>query len=271
MKMLMIIPITLMIMGLSLPLMRVIIMRGDLWRLNFRGNHLPVGYGFLITLTAVPAYGIGHYIGIMPKGCLPYCITILVFGIIGLIDDRYGSRNASGFKGHFSQMLHGRITTGALKAMVGGIASLILGFYIADFKIASGILNGLLIALSANMLNLLDLRPGRAISCFWLGLVVLFAFVHSLSLLGKLLPVIVPSIWVTYMDRKALAMMGDAGSNTLGAVLGLSYSMVLSFEWKILLIVLLLLAHLYSEKHSITELIERSPILKRIDRLLGVR
>lgn len=86
-----------------------------------------------------------------------------------------------------------------------------------------------------------------------------------------LIPVIIPVVWLTYFDRNASIMIGDAGSNTIGAVLGMSYSFVLDEVWKIVLIILLALIHVYSEKNSITKLIEHNKILNRIDQLLGKR
>jgi UDP-N-acetylmuramyl pentapeptide phosphotransferase/UDP-N-acetylglucosamine-1-phosphate transferase len=66
-------------------------------------------------------------------------------------------------------------------------------------------------------------------------------------------------------------MMGDSGSNMLGAALGLTVALNtnLAFQWVIIALIAAL--HVYSEQRSVNEFIERNPILRTIDRRLGVR
>ncbi len=255
---------------ISIQFMKWIVKKADLYRLNFKGNRIPVGFGFIVAIIAVPLYILVSYLFGFPKISILFLLVILAFGILGLIDDIYGSRNTGGFRGHLSKLLKGKVTTGAVKAIGGGIISLILGYLLAG-NIYAGILNGLLIALSANTLNLFDLRPGRSLFIFWLGLLMLLLISPTKLMAALLIPVIIPVVWLTYFDRNASIMIGDAGSNTIGAVLGMSYSFVLDEVWKIVLIILLALIHVYSEKNSITKLIEHNKILNRIDQLLGKR
>lgn len=256
---------------ISIPIMKVIYYKANLLRINFKGQNIPAGYGFIILMAAVPVYimmaiGVGY-----SRDAWTYIIAIIGFGIMGLVDDIHGTREVGGFKGHFSLLLKGRITTGIAKVVVGGILSLLLGLIIAGYQPFVIIVNGLLIALSANMLNLLDLRPGRAVSCFWLGLIILIAVFTKSMFDLMLLPVIIPCLYLTYMDRSARVMMGDAGSNVLGAVLGVSFAMASGMLWKLVIIFILVCIHVYAEKYSISRLIESNRILRRIDRLLGER
>lgn len=256
---------------ISIPIMRMIVRKTKLQRINFKGQSIPAGYGFIITMAAVPVYIVMAIAPVMSRDAWSYIIAVLGFGILGLADDIYGTREAGGFKGHFSLLLKGRVTTGIIKVFAGGILSLLLGLVIAGYHPMAIIVNGLLIALSANTLNLLDLRPGRAVSFFWLGLIILILIFPKSIFLVMLLPVIIPCLYLTILDRSAKVMLGDAGSNVLGAVLGVSFAMATGSPYKIAIIILLICIHVYAEKYSISRLIESNRILRRIDRLLGER
>lgn len=256
---------------ISIPIMKLIVRKVDLLRVNFKGQRIPAGYGFIILMAAVPVYMMMSIGDGYSRNAWTYIITILGFGILGLVDDIHGTRETGGFRGHFSFLLKGKVTTGIAKVVVGGILSLMLGLIIAGYQPMAIIANGLLIALSANMLNLLDLRPGRAISCFWLVLVILIVIFPKGIFYVMLMPVIIPSLYLTILDRSARVMLGDAGSNVLGAVLGVSFAVVAGFPWKLVMIFILICIHIYAEKYSISGLIESNRILRRIDRLLGER
>lgn len=256
---------------ISIPMMSLIIRKARLVRTNFKGQQIPAGYGFLITLTAIPVYMLMALAVVMSRDAWTYAVGILGFGALGLIDDMYGTRETGGFRGHFSLLLKGSVSTGFAKAAAGGILSLLLGLMISGYQPAPIIVNGLLIALSANMLNLLDLRPGRAVSCFWAGLIVLMAAFPKSMFHVMLLPVVISSLWITVLDRRARVMLGDAGSNALGAVLGVSFAMAAGLPWKVIAIIALVGIHAYAEKYSISRLIESNRILRTIDGLLGER
>ena len=80
----------------------------------------------------------------------------------GAYDDLAGSGTRRGFRGHLGALRHGEVTTGAVK--LGGIgATGILSAVATGGPAADVIINAGLVAGGANLLNLFDLRPGRAI------------------------------------------------------------------------------------------------------------
>lgn len=244
----------------------------NLERRNFRGDTIPAGFGFLLVLSALPVYLVVLLSNGLPEQILMLFIAVVGFGIIGLLDDIFGNRDAGGFHGHLGLLRRGKVSTGLLKAVLGGLLALVLGFVAADHRLLPGLLNGLVISLSANLLNLLDLRPGRAVSCFWVG--VLLLWVTGLTKLATwewLLPLIVPAALLTYLDRSAKIMLGDAGSNVLGAIFGLMLIFEAGSFTKLVVLAALVGVHIYAEKYSISKTIERNRILRRVDRLLGVR
>jgi UDP-N-acetylmuramyl pentapeptide phosphotransferase/UDP-N-acetylglucosamine-1-phosphate transferase len=257
----------------SLPAMQVLARKWKLQRRNFRGDTIPTGFGFMLAMSAVPVYAVIVTIHSHCAFISLFLLAVLGFGLLGLIDDVYGNRSVGGFVGHFGQLRHGKVSTGLIKAVGGGMLAVLIGLSAARWNVAHGFINGLVIALSANLLNLLDLRPGRAVYCFWVGVLLLIpsAF-RTPSSLVEIIPVCVPAIVLTALDRSARVMLGDAGSNVLGAVLGLW--MVCSscgIVSRLLVVAFLIAVHIYAEKHSISDMIEANRFLRRLDRLLGER
>jgi UDP-N-acetylmuramyl pentapeptide phosphotransferase/UDP-N-acetylglucosamine-1-phosphate transferase len=102
-------------------------------------------------------------------------------------------------------------------------------------------------------------------------LALILAKSGRLSVWQYLAPVFIPAVWLTLQDRRARIMLGDAGSNVLGAVFGVAVVYETGLIAKVALVLLMIAVHLYSEKHSISRLIENNGALRRIDRLLGER
>jgi hypothetical protein len=159
---------------------------------------------------------------------------------LGLADDVW-SGPERGFRAHLGS---GR-TTGVLKLVGIPLVGLI-----ATRKISGA----LVVGLAANFLNQLDTRPGRALKAYLLGAAALRAPVGSAVLL---LP----------YDLREKAMLGDAGSNALGAMLGLSSVSRLTGKSRWLAIGALAGLTLLGERRSLGELIERAPGLRALDRL----
>ena len=195
-------------------------------------------------------------------------LLVLALGTAGFVDDLRGDERERGFGGHLRAAAAGRLTGGALKVIAGGISSLVAAGLVwgvdAPADVASTALG---IALSANLLNLLDRAPGRAAKA---GLVLLVPpvalAVGSLGwpaavagLVGALL-VCLPA------DLRARAMLGDAGANPLGAVVGLGLCLAASLSLRIALVLVLLGLNLASERISFSSVIERTGWLAALDR-----
>jgi len=230
---------------------------------NYLGRQLPSGAGLLFPLVGVPALLVS---GIDPPEKWAAIATITAFGLLGLVDDLYASgHQARGLRGHFRALFRGRITTGSVKAL-GGIATGVVAGLLLDADRAWLVaVDALLIALAANSLNLLDLRPGRALKGFaLLSAVSVVAAPSSLHLLGPLLAAAIVS---APADLAGRAMMGDVGANALGAAAGLALVLVLSPWARVAAVVILVACHLLCEQRSLTEIIERSRALRFLDRL----
>ena len=159
---------------------------------------------------------------------------------IGLADDLL-SGPERGVRTH----LRAGLTTGTLKAVAIPLYGL------ARTRSVSG---ALLVALAANFLNQLDTRPGRALKAY-------------LAVAPLVRAPLVPAVLVAPYDLREMTMLGDAGSNALGALLGLSSVDRFTGRGRKLAIAALAGLNLLGETRSFNELIERSPFLLRLDQL----
>jgi UDP-N-acetylmuramyl pentapeptide phosphotransferase/UDP-N-acetylglucosamine-1-phosphate transferase len=197
---------------------------------------------------------------------------VYVFGIgfLGLLDDLVGSAadQPRGWRGHFAALGSGRVSTGVLKAI--GALGLAL-FVAADPRAGAGtyVLSTAVLVLATNVFNLLDLRPGRAGKAFILlgaGLTIGSWRLGPLWTVGLFLG---PILVLLPLDLREVGMLGDTGSNVIGAVAGVWLILTLTTTLGLAIAAgVLALITLYGEFRSISAFVERTPGLRQLD-LLG--
>lgn len=190
------------------------------------------------------------------------------FFLLGLVDDIAGDPQSKGLAGHLKALAAGVITTGTIKAAGGLVLALAAAWWI-EASVLEAVLDALLIALAANLINLLDLRPGRAVKGFlilWLPVAVtLLVRNHPLA------PVVAAAggtagAWLP-ADLGERGMLGDSGANMLGSILGAGVAWAFGMPLNLVLLALLVLATLSSERWSFTKVIEEVPALRWLDEL----
>lgn len=242
------------------------LLRSNCIRKNFRGKEVVYcgGIAFLpilISTTMLCMYFFKYEYVVYSF----YILGISAVGFAGVLDDTIGEKSIKGILNHFKSFLHGHLTTGFLKAFIGGITSVIV-----SFSISSGTLdfcvNTINIALFTNTLNLMDLRPGRSAKVFlFVGLFIFAANIRSyIAFLPLGIALVMAAAYLPY-DLKELCMQGDTGSNILGITLGYYSSINSSLSVKLLLLLTLLTLNLLSEKVSLTMLISKNKFLSFLD------
>lgn len=252
--------------GLILYLLLPMLANTGAVRSNYREEQIPVSAGISFAMTLLLVYLLYRLVNHEVETSQLFMLGVAAISFLGFIDDMLGRRDTTGLKGHLGALLRGRLTTGGLKALGGGL----IAFYIALF-ISTGwgniILNTVLIALSTNFINLLDLRPGRAIKGTFLVGVVIIAVAYQAMNWALVLPLLGAVVYYLPSDLKARAMMGDAGSNVLGLALGFWAAAYMPQTARLVMLVLLIGVHWYTERYSLTETIEKVKILRVIDQL----
>lgn len=252
---------------LVIKLYQMIALKHQLVENNYRGMTIPVGMGIIIPIAFLLFFPFKPYFlstGTGQQTYTAYLLVSLVLGMTGFIDDHFGDKGVKGIKGHIKKLvIDYKVSTGILKVIV----ALALGFYISSwyldrhFEVAMGTLA---FAVWVNVLNLLDVRPGRAIKGFWSAAFPLL-LMHGGSTGSPEIFLLAITLVLFDTDRKERGMLGDAGANALGGIIGtwivqwatsLEMALYISFG---------LLITLYSERYSISRWIEMHPLAKRLD------
>lgn len=235
--------------------------------LNYKNDEIPICMGILFIFIQV------LNIGIIPifkntnnLYMISYLFLLTLMGLVGLMDDLIGDEKIKGFKGHIKYLLKGYISTGIIKAGIGFIGALIVSILISN-TITEIIINILIIVLFTNLVNLFDLRPGRAIKVFILMSIILL-YTSNIKEYNFLLYSFY-GILLVYLplDLKGKAMMGDVGSNVLGATLGMFCCLTHSLFWKYVYVLVLIFIHIMAEKISFSRAIKKNKILNFIDNI----
>jgi UDP-GlcNAc:undecaprenyl-phosphate/decaprenyl-phosphate GlcNAc-1-phosphate transferase len=189
----------------------------------------------------------------------------------GIVDDLAGSGKHRGLRGHLAALTHGEVTTGTVKlaglGATGLASSVLLGGDPADIAINAGLIAG-----GANLLNLFDLRPGRAIKVAT-GSAALIAVGAGATGTTGATAVAAPvgaALALLPDDLGERAMLGDAGANAIGAMLGAAAAASLPRSARLALLTGIVGLTAASEKVSFTKVIERTRPLRWLD-MLGRR
>lgn len=303
--------------GLGYVLRRKRIKASQWERTNFHGATVSLRGGVAMAGAAVASAAVASALSDQPRAALGGVVASLGGGLAGYIDDvdqgaHDGGKVAKGLKGHLGALAHGQVTTGVIKiagigasalaasSLVGSKATSVSG------KAADLALNTVLIAGTANLANLLDLRPGRALKATVLVAAPLSYFscaaaktpasgasvtsaTASVTSGASGAPSATPAapasasgasaqrllasglnaaaITALVEDLQETTMLGDTGANAAGALLGTS--LAANDSWKLRLGTALGVVGLIlaSEKVSFSKVIAANPALNWLDQL----
>ncbi|MGB9377599.1 MAG: hypothetical protein WCB04_08805 [Mycobacteriales bacterium] len=193
-------------------------------------------------------------------------LVALAGGALGAYDDRAGARpdqiTDKGIGGHLRAVREGRVSAGLVKVAGLGAAGLLAGGSVATGPL-DRLVAGCVIAGSANLVNLFDLRPGRALKVGLMLGVPLMGGPAGAVLAGP----VGAAAGLLPDDLRERTMLGDTGANALGAIVGLGLAASASRVGRVALLGALVAATLCSERISFTAVIERTPLLRELDAL----
>jgi UDP-N-acetylmuramyl pentapeptide phosphotransferase/UDP-N-acetylglucosamine-1-phosphate transferase len=248
----------------------------SLARVNYRKQTVVAGLGLLLPLgllawvaplalaARLDPWRAARLDLLVPSG-LAVVVAGLAFLILGLVDDLMEDAGSRGFRGHLWALAGGRLTGGGIK-LLGGVLAAVA---VASLALPEGRhalllpVGAVAVASAANVANLLDLRPGRCAKVFlplW-GVGCLLdppGGAWSAGLAGAALAGLP-------FDLREKGMLGDAGANSLGAVVG---TLLLAGPVWLLLgaVVVLLVLQLLSERVSFSRVIDGNRVLRAADR-----
>jgi UDP-GlcNAc:undecaprenyl-phosphate/decaprenyl-phosphate GlcNAc-1-phosphate transferase len=256
---------------------------------NYRAVDVPLGLGWAWVvvgaywlLVAVAGIATGSTAAL---GSLVAALLVLGVALLGWLDDRYGTGEARGLRGHLRALARGRVTTGLVKLVGIGGLSVAAAWFLPARLASTGpwswvawACGAIVIAGTTNLVNLLDLRPGRALKAY-----VLLCLVAALSQLRPpfgggtpaalglalvgVVPVLVPALAVWRLDLSERGMLGDMGANAAGATAGYALASTLPLPGLLVAAVLVATLNLASERVSFSSVIQGNRALRWVDAL----
>jgi hypothetical protein len=245
-------------------------------RTNYRGARLAFPLGALLATAALVALAPLAFLDdradldlLSPdlRQWMPYLLGV---AFLGFLDDSLGQGEAAdaprGWRGHTRALRSGSLSTGAVKAL----GALALAAYVVSGRGLESwryIADVALLILATNLFNLLDLRPGRAekgLALLGAGLCLGAWTFSPLELLGIFAGPVLVGAAFTLRER---AMLGDTGSNLLGAVGGVWLLTTLGADARLIALAAVAGLTIYGELRSISATIESVPPLRWLDSL----
>ena len=246
-------------------------------RRNVRGVDVPVGVGILAIFGAVAADATLAFVDAvaghqqahaLERAAWPPILVVAVgFALLGIVDDLAGDHGDKGFRGHLRALARGRLTTGSLKLVGGGLVALA-----AVGGVTTGVgrllLGAAVVALAANAANLFDRAPGRAAKVSSVAALALAATASASErpLVIGVAAVVGGVAGLVVFDLREQLMLGDAGANPLGAVLGLGVVLTTGVAPQVVVLVGLVALNLAGERISFGAVIDRTGPLRALDR-----
>jgi hypothetical protein len=159
------------------------------------------------------------------------------------------------------------LTTGAVKLVGGAFVAVVAAAALGDRTLGWLLVDAAMIALAANLANLLDRAPGRTIKVGLIGFAVLAAADGASAALAGPGIAVGAAAALAVPDLQEQAMLGDTGANVLGAAVGLAAVIALGRAPTVALLVVLLALNMASEWVSFSAVIDRTGPLRWLDRL----
>lgn len=239
-------------------------------RTNYRGHELPTAVGLLLpfaTGAVVAASLLGSDGPWWPEIAIagrPVVLLALGVAFLGLVDDLGGVGQSGGFRGHLRALTTGRVTTGALKLLGVPLVAVLVVPAVGGW--AELLREAALISLAANLANLFDRAPGRVTKVGTASFVALVATTRA-EVVVPVAGVMGSAAALVGPDLRERLMLGDAGSNVIGAVLGLAVTVTATPAQQWIVAGVLLALNLLSEFVSFTKVIDATPPLRWLDHL----
>ena len=198
------------------------ISRPELQRVNYRGRLVSTAGGMAPLASVLVAAGL---IGARPRAAWrATAVACGALGLAGLVDDVAGERDGAGgprgLVGHLGELRSLRLTTGTVKLAAGAISGTLAVVALPGrFSPVRALEGGAVVALAANLGNLLDRAPGRTTK-------VALATSAALLATGRLPAGPAFAVGATAAtlphDLAEKVMLGDTGANLVGAALGVA-------------------------------------------------
>jgi len=204
------------------------------------------------------------------RSALSAAVAVGGAGAFGTVDDLFEdpAERRKGLRGHLGALRRGTVTTGAVKIAGIGASALAAaaamprrGRHGAARTLLEVGVDAALVAGTANLVNLFDLRPGRALKVS-AALAAPLAGSRAAGTAGAVLGAVVAA---APADLEARDMAGDGGANALGAAVGHAVASSAPLPVRMTALAAVAALTLASERTSFSAVIERTAWLRAVD------
>lgn len=240
---------------------------------NHAGRRVPAVLGLGLVAGSMPPT-IWPAVTVFPPGgdnllAAPVIVTLALLGV-GLLDDLVED-GPRGFRAHVSSLARGRPTTGILKLAVGAAGSGWVALQ-GPWSTTGTVAVALLLAVSTNVWNVLDVAPGRALKWALVVILPLWLIPRPFDHRGLVVASVTGAVLALLVwDLREWGMLGDAGSNPLGFLVGYSLVSMLPEAAIYVALGVALALQVAAETVTISRLIDAVPPLRWFDRLGRIR
>ncbi len=235
-------------------------------RVNHAGQPVTLAEGPLAAAGLLAGLAVDRALGAPVHRTLAVALAGLGSAAVGAYDDLHGTAQAKGYAGHLRALREGRVTSGLIKIVGVGLSATAAALVLGRARGAGGArrladlgIDTVLVATTANLVNLFDLRPGRAAK-------VLLLLGGGLLGAGSA-PAVGATAGSLPTDLAARSMLGDCGANGLGAAVATVAADRLPRPAKLLALVGVVALNLASERVSFTAVIDGHRVLRALDEL----
>ena len=242
---------------------------------NWRGRAVPMAAGLVVPLALLVVEAgrvVAGAAGLGPETLPGHRGGVVVvaagMALLGLFDDLAGGDDARGFRGHLGELARTRLTTGGAK-LFGGVAVALLAVATVgrgDASVGRLLADAALVALAANLANLLDRRPGRATKAGLASFAALALATGGAARLAGVAVVAGAAAGLLLDDLRERLMLGDTGANAVGGAVGLGVVIACGPGTRTGVLVALLGLNVASEAVSFGRVIDAVPPLRALDR-----
>lgn len=226
---------------------------------NYLGDETPYSLGLCVL-------GSGIFILRSLNIELVIFIYLGMLWLTGFIDDRFGTKYPKGLKGHFRLFFQtGKVSTGLLKLSSTVSVAAVFSIFFYNGLIIERLAAFILLVLGPHVMNLFDTRPLRVWKVIGIQAIVFLPLFMQLQV-GFLLTIIFMITLLIVFEAKMIAMLGDNGATLLGGMINLLVVFYLSVQLQWFVVAIYCFIIFITERISLSEWIEKTPILKRIDR-----
>lgn len=259
-------------------------------RANYRGRSLPTAGGLVVVLAVLLAVALVGFDSVAGFELVPIdaqlgwpsmLVAALGFGFLGFVDDLLGDSSSQGFRGHLLAMGRGRLTTGGLKLVGGGVVALVAVMTLRPYtgNLRWLVADTLVVALAANLANLFDRAPGRVTKFAGIGtvaLVLVAPWEWGATVNVEIPPVatvlvVGAAFGLLWPELRERTMLGDTGANVVGAALGLGLVGGVGQTARLVALAVLVALNLASERVSFSRVITATPGLRQLDQIGRMR